>query len=176
MKKTMALLVLIYGCAWPSSMARGDEPKPGAEDAAMTKKDDFFRKIDALRAVKTLTPKTVSKALGLALQFQDVSEDDLSKDFEAKVPEGGAIRFVEIRGTSNQFFSLNVSSGLAVNVEDIRRHFGEETAIHRPDHHAPPDSPWYYVYPGAQEDLKFGVKPGNPDLLLSVILDRTDSR
>ena len=176
MKNKMPLVLFVAALSFPrpsSAAAGGESPRAGKE-TPMTK-EDLFRKIDALAKLKTLTQKSVSKALGTTLEFEDVSGDDLSKDVEAYGKPGAAIELIDLRGDPGQFLAVGISTSLAVTGDDIRSHFGPETGTHLPGNHAASDSPWYFVYSKPDQQLKFGMQPGTPDVLLRVILDRTGS-
>ena len=166
-----SLLVLIAVSSVPAAAAI---TKKEVLNASAARKEDLFRKVDALASLKTLTQKSVSKGLGMTLEFADASRNVLSKSSTAHGPADSAIELIEIRGEEGRFLTMEVSSRLAITGEDIRRHFGKETDIYRLNHHAPPDSPLYLIYSRPKERLKFGIKVGKPDLLIRVVLDRTE--
>jgi len=139
----------------------------------MSKKEEMLRRIESVARLDALTQKTLSEALGTTFEFEDASEDDESKDVEARGKPGAAIEAVDLRGEPGEFLALNIAPSLHITDEDIRKHFGRELGTHGPGNHADPDSPWYLVYWRANEQLKFGVRPGKPNILVEVIVDRT---
>jgi len=164
MNKKIALVALAF--IWTGS-AVAEKPLPtNNKEQAMTTKEDFFLKIDALTKVKGITPQSVSKALKTRLEFAKTSNINTA----AHGPSGSGIDRVEIRGEGGRFLTIDVSPRLGVTTEDIRRHFGEETDVV----HESPDLPAYLVYSKPQAQLKFGMKLGKPDILIVVILDRTE--
>ncbi len=171
---------LLLALALATAAAAGESPRE-PNGAARSPKDAVLEKIVAVTKLKTLTRGAVAKALGMKLKFRHETENEvipMGPSVVAHGAPGSTFALIDLRGEGepDAFLAVDVSSSLAITGEDLERLFGRETGTHHPDHHSPPDSPWYYVYVKPKEQLKFGMKPGMPAVLVEVIVDRTDSR
>jgi hypothetical protein len=172
-KMTLSILIAAFLLSGPNPTSAGGGSPRGGNGATMTKKAEMLRRIESVAKLKALTQKSLSEALGTTFEFEDASEDDDSKDVEAHGKPGAAIEAVDLRGEPGEFLVLNIAPSLSITDDDVRKHFGRELGTHGPGNHAAPDSPWYLVYWRGNEQLKFGLKPGKPNILVEVIVDRT---
>lgn len=173
-KKTIfALALLAAGCSWPLRSEGGADK--GAKDP-MTQRQELFRRIESLKKARNLKPESVSKALELTEELEQVSENDHFRKFEAEPVSDAFVSRVEARvqkdASRGGAVIVDLREGLGISLDDVEERFGRQPQVIPPDPRAPEDEPILYRYSSGDGDLSFGFTRGKPRTLVSVTYQR----
>lgn len=157
--------------------AAHDAKRPTRQPQQAAALQRLFDKIDALTKLKSFDLKKVAKVLGLRPKYEETQRNEYFVIYEAKLPDG-VFRRVEVRVGSNAargILIVDIDPALAITPGEVADRFGSAKAISNPTLHAPPDSPYYYLYPRPGGELRLGIKPGAVHTVVSVVWDTINS-
>lgn len=142
----------------------------------------LFNSIKSLQELTNFSPANVSNILEINLVViteesnkyffiyrSDDDVDDAIKGVELRVPTAEST-------SKDGIVELTINIRFPIQLKDIRNEFGKETKIIPADPRAPDAVPNSYVYTTKRGELRFGCTRGAQPILVSVVLDRTETK